>query len=185
LLEAAEELFDELGYEHTGIRDVMDRVGVTMPTVYYYFKDKKGLFIEVLRHKLDRFYRRMQEATTKKELRQQLADLVIVFLEEGNSRGMLLRDVMQFDPFDEYQTAIKGLIQGLNTGIAGNLERVMRDGIRKGQLRQSDPAFLARAFLYLVEGFASEPISNFSNLSGAQLSEQVVNLFMEGSGVPG
>lgn len=181
LLQAAEELFDELGYEATGIRDVMDRVGVKMPTVYYYFTNKKSMFIEVISHKLDRFYRRMQQAIQQTELWEQLVGLAVVFIEDGSNRAALLRDVMYFDPFDQQQSKVYSLIQGLNTGITGNLERVMREGTRRGQLRQSDPVFLARAFLYLVEGFASEPVTGITNLNTRLLAEQIVTIFLEGA----
>jgi AcrR family transcriptional regulator len=183
LLEAAEELFEQLGYEDTGIRDVMQRVGVKEPTVYYYFKDKKTLFLEVMRRKLDRFFRRMQVAMSLPVFREQLIEMAVVLVEESHNRVSLLREVMQFDPLDQYQSSIKGLVQSLNTGIAGNLERVMREGIRRGELRNMNAAFLGRAFLYLVEGFAAEPISPFGNLTSLEISEKVVELFLEGCSV--
>ncbi|MEI7554735.1 TetR/AcrR family transcriptional regulator [Candidatus Chlorohelix sp.] len=180
LLTAAEELFDQLGYEDTGIRDVMERVGVKEPTVYYYFKDKKTLFIEVMKRKLDRFFRRMQEATKEKLLHDQLVELAIVLFEESHNRVSILREVMQFNPLDQYQNTIKGVVQSLNNGVAGNLERVMREGIRRGELQALDPAFLARSFLYLVEGFAAEPISPFEKLDNRDLATKLVSLFLGG-----
>ncbi|NWJ49039.1 MAG: TetR/AcrR family transcriptional regulator [Chloroflexi bacterium] len=183
LLTAAEELFDQLGYEDTGIRDVMERVGVKEPTVYYYFKDKKTLFIEVMKRKLDRFFRRMQEATKEQFLHDQLVELAIVLFEESHNRVSILREVMQFNPLDQYQNTIKGVVQSLNSGVAGNLERVMREGIRRGELQTLDPAFLARSFLYLVEGFAAEPISTFEKLDNRELATKLVTLFLGGCAI--
>jgi AcrR family transcriptional regulator len=183
LLTAAEELFDQLGYEDTGIRDVMERVGVKEPTVYYYFKDKKTLFIEVMKRKLDRFFRRMQEATKEQFLHDQLVELAIVLFEESHNRVSILREVMQFNPLDQYQNTIKGVVQSLNNGVAGNLERVMREGIRRGELQTLDPAFLARSFLYLVEGFTAEPISPFEKLDNRELATKLVALFLGGCAI--
>lgn len=44
ILRAAEQLFDELGYANTTIDQIAQRLGVTKPFVYYYFRNKQELF---------------------------------------------------------------------------------------------------------------------------------------------
>ena len=48
LLEAATALFAEKGYASTYVREVVTRDGVTKPVLYYYFKNKGGLFCSIL-----------------------------------------------------------------------------------------------------------------------------------------
>ena len=48
LLEAGIALFAEKGYASTSVREIVARAGVTKPVLYYYFKNKKGLFIAIL-----------------------------------------------------------------------------------------------------------------------------------------
>lgn len=48
LLEAAEELFVERGYNHVTIRDICKTAGANVAAVNYYFRDKLGLYQEVL-----------------------------------------------------------------------------------------------------------------------------------------
>ncbi len=43
ILEAATKLFADRGYDGTSIRDIAAAAGVTVPNIYYYFKDKQGL----------------------------------------------------------------------------------------------------------------------------------------------
>jgi len=45
IMQAAKELFLELGYEATTIRRIADRVGISAPALYLYFKDKDGLML--------------------------------------------------------------------------------------------------------------------------------------------
>lgn len=48
LLEAATALFAEKGYAGTYVREIVTRAGVTEPVLYYYFKNKGGLFCSIL-----------------------------------------------------------------------------------------------------------------------------------------
>lgn len=45
ILQAAKELFLEQGYEATTIRRIADRVGISAPALYLYFRDKDALLL--------------------------------------------------------------------------------------------------------------------------------------------
>lgn len=45
ILHAAKELFLEQGYDSTTIRKIADRVGISAPALYLYFKDKEALML--------------------------------------------------------------------------------------------------------------------------------------------
>ena len=48
ILNAAEELFAERGYAGTSLRDVADRVGLRVPSLYNHFESKDSLYAAVL-----------------------------------------------------------------------------------------------------------------------------------------
>ena len=48
LLEAGISLFAEKGYASTSVREIVERAGVSKPVLYYYFKNKEGLFRNIL-----------------------------------------------------------------------------------------------------------------------------------------
>ncbi|MFT3789413.1 MAG: CerR family C-terminal domain-containing protein [Tepidisphaeraceae bacterium] len=50
LIEAAGEVFAELGYERATIKDITERAGVALAAVNYHFSDKQELYYQVLRH---------------------------------------------------------------------------------------------------------------------------------------
>jgi AcrR family transcriptional regulator len=45
ILQAAKDLFLEQGYDSTTIRRIADRVGISAPALYLYFKDKEALML--------------------------------------------------------------------------------------------------------------------------------------------
>ena len=52
ILQAAKELFLEQGYDSTTIRRIADRVGISAPALYLYFKDKEALMLALCDQKL-------------------------------------------------------------------------------------------------------------------------------------
>ena len=49
ILEAAEDLFAERGFDATRLEDIAERVGIRRASIVYYFKDKRELYDAVLR----------------------------------------------------------------------------------------------------------------------------------------
>lgn len=48
LLDAAEEVFDEMAFDQTSISEITRRAGVAQGTFYLYFSDKKSIFVELV-----------------------------------------------------------------------------------------------------------------------------------------
>lgn len=48
ILLTAAELFAEVGYENASMRLIAERCQITKPALYYYFSDKKNLFLEII-----------------------------------------------------------------------------------------------------------------------------------------
>ncbi len=50
LLEAAGEIFAEKGFEGARVRQIIERAGVNIAGVNYYFRDKERLYVEAVKH---------------------------------------------------------------------------------------------------------------------------------------
>ena len=48
ILDAALGLFAQKGYATTTMREIVDAVGITAPSLYYYFGNKEGLYMELM-----------------------------------------------------------------------------------------------------------------------------------------
>ncbi|MGH4121401.1 MAG: TetR/AcrR family transcriptional regulator [Clostridium sp.] len=49
------ESFANKGYEGTNIRDICNKAGIKMPTLYYYFESKEKLFFSILNETIEMF----------------------------------------------------------------------------------------------------------------------------------
>jgi AcrR family transcriptional regulator len=52
LIDAAGEMFAELGFQHTTVRQICNRAGANIAAVNYHFRDKTGLYTEVVRQSM-------------------------------------------------------------------------------------------------------------------------------------
>src|SRR5687767_7148753 len=64
LLEAAEELFSDRGFDDTQTPDIAERAGVSVGTFYRYFADKRQAFIELCTRYMDASFARVMENLT-------------------------------------------------------------------------------------------------------------------------
>lgn len=55
LLTGATELFTRKGYAATTVREIVASAGVTKPVLYYYFRNKEGIYFELLRETFTEF----------------------------------------------------------------------------------------------------------------------------------
>lgn len=55
VLDAAEDLFAERGYDATSLGDVADRVGIRSPSLYNHFRNKEALYTAVVERLLETF----------------------------------------------------------------------------------------------------------------------------------
>jgi AcrR family transcriptional regulator len=65
ILDAAQEIFTEMGYGAASIRDVVRRSGLAAGTFYNYFPDKQSVFEAVLEEDTTELRRRLREARAR------------------------------------------------------------------------------------------------------------------------
>jgi AcrR family transcriptional regulator len=63
LLAAALELFTSRGYAATTVREIVEAAGVTKPVLYYYFRNKEGIYLALMEEAYAIFERRVAEIT--------------------------------------------------------------------------------------------------------------------------
>ena len=139
LLSGATALFASKGYAATTVREIVERAGVTKPVLYYYFRSKEGIYLDLMREPFSEFAALVEEAV----------------LEAGSARDRLFRlCLMAYDIFIENLDAARvmysiyyGPPQGApfidfdayHRRFQEAVLQVLREGVRDGEFRRVDP----------------------------------------------
>ena len=77
ILENALILFASFGYDATGVQEICDESGVTKPTLYHYFRSKRGLMEELLTENYTPYIKRLEDACAyRRDLPQNIAEVL-------------------------------------------------------------------------------------------------------------
>lgn len=146
LLDAAEEVFGERGFEATSIAEITQRAGVALGTFYVYFPHKEAVFVELV----DELGRRLRKITSEavSGLRNRLdierAGFRAFFRFAATHRN-LYRVVRQAEFVDA--AAFKRYYKTIADGYVRGLESAMR----AGQIRKMNAEALAYALMGIAD----------------------------------
>ena len=138
ILEAAEGLFGERGYERTGVVDICQRAGVAQGTFYLYFTDKKAALVELVRELSHTLRLEIAEAVKGISDRAETERVGFrTFLNFLTKHRDLYRVVRQAEYVDEevFRWYYRRMAQGYARGLA--------KAMKAGQIRSLDPECLA------------------------------------------
>ena len=184
IIEATLQLYAHRGYYLTNIRDIVRAVGISPPTFYRYFKDKRELFVETIEYVVRNF---------KKEIRTAVK----------NEKDPTRRSKIMFEIFYAHYPKIGEILNQLRSGVIigdpwarerlsrlyremmENLIKEIQGGMRNGILRPVDPALLAyfnlainEAAMHLASMDAGYTIDEVMRFVGVMLN----SAFLTGEG---
>ncbi len=170
LLQAAETVFGEKGYEHASIADITREGGVALGTFYVYFPDKQSIFVEVVDELGARLRRLIAESVAGLEDRMDVErEGLRAFFQFASGHRNLYRIVRQAEFVDEacyrryYDRFAEGYVDGL------------RRAMKAGQVRQLDPETLA----YCLMGIGDFLGMRWVLWEGKAQQERVLDTAME------
>ena len=184
LLDCSLTIFAEKGYSATSVRQIIDAAGVTQPTLYYYCDDKADLFKRLVRQKYEESHQQLDSVLQQIDgCEERLRTLVRRSFEYCVADPRIPRLMFQtyFGP------PIEGIAEFLDELTATRfalVTRLMRDGMKSGELKRADPEFLALSFCNLMD----QPINLFARMSHpkryltSKLADAIVELFLRGGG---
>ncbi|MDA8174978.1 MAG: TetR/AcrR family transcriptional regulator [Nitrospiraceae bacterium] len=154
ILEAAERIFEEEGYSKSTVRKVAAKAGLSVGTIYFYYKDKEELYTALFRRQLESFSE-MTEPLRRQEPVAALRGLVDFYLDYAVKKAKLVS--MQIKEYDlEIRKPLKkAFFDAQKKLIADILER----GIKQKVFRQMDCRETASALFYCLRGMILAQLS--------------------------
>lgn len=186
ILAVAEQCFADAGFGATSINQIAAATRYTKPVIYYYFKNKAGLFNALLDSAYDECFERMQVAVARvKTLDDKLVELLVSqfeFLREHQGLTRLSFASAFANPGE------MPFVAKIKQKRLRNFEFV-HDVIKQGQLDGAlDRRLNSRDLTYGIYGALSFRIMANLLLPGTKLdrvtARNMVKLFMNGARVP-
>jgi AcrR family transcriptional regulator len=141
IVEAAREVFAELGYDAAGVRDVIRRTELASGTFYNYFPDKEAVFRAVLDESAQEIRRRLRTIrTSARTLEEFVGDAYRVWFE------FLVEDRLMFELMQRNAGTIRAMFGDpiLGAGVEDLLED-LRAAIGRGDVPPIDADYMAGA----------------------------------------
>jgi AcrR family transcriptional regulator len=141
ILDAAREVFAELGYDAAGVRDVIRRTNLASGTFYNYFPDKESVFRAVLDQSAQEVRRRLRAVRgSAQTLEQFVGDAYTAWFE------FLVEDRLMFELMQRNAGPIRSLFGDpiLGAGVEELLED-LRAAIKRGDVPELDADYMAGA----------------------------------------
>lgn len=146
LLEAAELVFGERGFEHASISEITRRAGVALGTFYVYFPHKQAIFIELVDELGQRLRDALRAAVKDKTSRLEVERAGFrAFFEFAGKHRNLYRIVRQAEFVDE--AVYLRYYRGLAAAYAKGLERAMQSH----DIGQYDAEVIAYALMGIAD----------------------------------
>ncbi len=147
ILESAFEVFGELGYQSTTIKNIAKHAGIAPGSIYTYFKDKEELFTSTVRETWSRILGEFKAIVESSEsIQAKLAGLLDVGFSTLKESLPLLRGML-------FEAAQSRQFQENIDALCGFVERLLAEGKREGVLDiLEDPAQWRRVVRVTVVG---------------------------------
>lgn len=182
ILKEAEKLYHAGGYENINLQVIANQLNITKAALFHHFKNKQALFFEMLMALLEHM-RQMFEAAIEADdpsVRARLGRLMVkLTLEPYFDVMRFQREEMKLLQPEQQQT----IRHAWNSGPFAVVERVFREGMRRGDLKEHDATLAAYLFLNIciLLPRVDNPIQSIMNYqSHDQYISSVLNILLDG-----
>lgn len=179
ILDAARELFLDHNYADVTTDMIIRSAGVTKGGLYHHFTSKAALYTRMILDDLDQKRELFQGAVQANgTCRQRLDRLTRAFLELPDFERRLTRLVRRdINTFAEGEREV--LVRAYQRALPEQIEAIIRDGMRDGEIGPGDPRILSWSFVALVETVIGDYADKIFDSNQARL-DHVLNLFFDG-----
>jgi TetR/AcrR family fatty acid metabolism transcriptional regulator len=181
LLNAARAVFGKKGFHDASIEEIAEMAEVAKGTVYLYYKSKKDLYLEALRFGIESLVKELKARADNPgsflETLRVLTHTKIVFFEEN--RDFFRIYYSELGKLPAHPAGIN-LVRDLYTEQAQVFERVLREGIKRREVRNLDIEKTAFAIADLTRGIATQRLLGMSKTRLEDDVEFIVNVIWKG-----
>jgi len=153
ILDTAVICFVEYGYHKASMDMIAEASSITKRGLYYHFKSKDELFIEIFRHRGQKYFERV-----KKELLSAHGseEQIYFFIERGIAflfeDDIYLRFLVEFMSIGARNQKVKKVITEYYQDSIHRIQRFLKEGIKSGDFQPHDTEKVSRTIFFVGLG---------------------------------
>lgn len=192
ILAVAEQLFAQKGYNGTSVRDIAEEAGVNVSMISYYFGSKEGLMEALFKERTYHILPKLEQLVKDESLTSfQKIDILIDDYVERGIQKVLFYKILVGEQLLEKDSMITGLINELKQKNGELMERLIRDGQKKGVIKKdvdilfllntlvgtTTQTFINKEYYKIYNGLEHLQKEEFVDLLRKKLSSYLKDLF--------
>lgn len=155
ILERARSIFTEYGYEKTTLEDIGSECGLNKASLYYYFRNKEEIYVQVLLTEADKYIKDLQEhvqhySRTEERVFQYLLNRIREYAKALNVSQLSMASLHKVEPM------FQDLFQKIKNEEVNFLQTLINEGIEKGDIEVVDAKELADSLFVISDALKHE-----------------------------
>ncbi len=179
VLDAAERLFMERGYNAIALRDIADALGIKQASLYYHFpQGKEELYVAVAERAFARHYAGMAAALKGHDGLEAKLNAVAAWF--GSQPRMCLMGMVHADLPALHPDHTQSVTEAAFLGLFRPLVETFAQAQAQGEIAAGNPQMLAGAFLALLDGLGIGARMSKAQ-SRPEMASELIALFLNGA----
>lgn len=137
ILDAADELFGQKGFDGTSTNDILEKVGIARGTLYYHFKSKEDIMDALVDRYSDRLLGSAQEIAADESI--PVVERIIRVVISINLSGGSSQEIMEHIHKPQNALMHKKIEKVIIYGVTPILTGIIQEGIEQGQFNTPYP----------------------------------------------
>jgi AcrR family transcriptional regulator len=183
ILDAAVKIFAAKGFHNASVAEIAAASGFAIGTLYHFFKSKEQLFAAMLTEKLGMMYTGIRMAVEEEADIFRKIELLVDFhfrYVEDNAEFCSIFVRGDYLSLSEGSAEVSKRMRSDYALHVLFIEELMREGIRKGILKEMDPPLMAAALMGIINSYVSKWLAIEQEGSLKSKVPFVLDIFLEG-----
>lgn len=168
IINAAVELFNEVGYPSAGLGDIIERVDVTKGALYHHFDSKESLAFAVIDEAMERLGSVLERSTLSSSALESLIQAGFACAELTSSDTLVRTGMHLLTTFAGFNETVAGYYRGWIAGTVYQARKAQAEGDVRAEL---DPEAVGNV---IVDALVGADVISASVSGGADLVVRVI-----------
>lgn len=173
-------LFEKKGFSETSIQDIVDSLGVTKGTFYYYFSSKEELLMDIHLGYINELLVQQEKilADAAKSCKEKLSEIVCMLLSDiklhGSAAKIFFRELKNLSP------ERRALIEPKRKQFRLNIEGLIKAGMENGEFHAELNASIITFGILGITNWSYQWFNPNGSCSDREVAEIFVEMILQG-----